>query len=105
MKFMQDDGTGVLSVYTLREGGGIRTSIHNNGPEIAEADLPYIFERFYKADKAHTSGGGTGLGLSICQRIMKQHGSEITCVSAAGDTAFEFTLPAGEAPEAPNETK
>ena len=105
VKFMQDDGTGLLAVYTLREEGGIRASIHNNGPEISEADLPYIFERFYKADKAHTSGGGTGLGLSICQRIMRQHGSEITCTSAAGDTAFDFTLPAGEPPEAGNDTK
>ena len=72
----------------------MRFTIANNGPRIAEADLPYIFERFYKADKAHTAGGGTGLGLSICQRIMNQHGSAITCASAPGDTAFDFTLPA-----------
>ena len=93
LKFMPDDGTGVLTVRTLREGRDIRVSIRNNGPEIAESDLPYIFERFYKADKAHTSGGGTGLGLSICQRIMRQHDSEITVQSAPGDTAFDFTLP------------
>ena len=72
----------------------MRASIRNNGPEIGANDLPYIFERFYKADKAHTSGQGTGLGLSICQRIMQQHGSEITVTSAPGDTAFDFTLPA-----------
>ena len=93
LKFMPDDGTGVLTVRTLREGKDIRVSIRNNGPEIAESDLPYIVERFYKADKAHTSGGGTGLGLSICQRIMKQHDSEITVRSVPGDTAFDFTLP------------
>ena len=93
LKFMPDDGTGVLTVCTLREGRDIRVSIRNNGPEISQSDLPYIFERFYKADKAHTSGGGTGLGLSICQRIMKQHDSEITVRSVPGDTAFDFTLP------------
>ena len=93
LKFMPDDGTGVLTVRTLREGKDIRVSIRNNGPEISQSDLPYIFERFYKADKAHTSGGGTGLGLSICQRIMRQHDSEITVQSVPGDTAFDFTLP------------
>ena len=98
VKFMPEDGTGVLTVRTLREGSSIRASIRNNGPEISENDLPYIFERFYKADKAHTSGGGTGLGLSICQRIMQQHGSEITVTSASGDTAFDFTLPVAEPP-------
>ena len=105
VKFMPDDGTGILTVRTVREDIGIRTSIRNNGPAISEKDLPYIFERFYKADKAHTSGGGTGLGLSICQRIMRQHGSVITVTSEPGDTAFDFVLPAGDAMEAQNETK
>ena len=93
VKFMDGDGAGRLTLRTLREGENARVSIRNNGPAIAEADLPYIFDRFYKADKAHTSGGGTGLGLSICQRIMNQHGSAITVSSVPGDTAFEFTLP------------
>ncbi len=96
LKFMPEDGTGVLTVRTLRAGKDIRVSIRNNGPEISESDLPYIFERFYKADKAHTSGGGTGLGLSICQRIMRQHDSEITVTSVPGDTAFDFTLPVAD---------
>jgi signal transduction histidine kinase len=96
VKFMPDDGTGRLGITTAREGRGVRTVIRNNGPAIAENDLPYIFERFYKADKAHTSGGGTGLGLSICQRIMHQHGSEITVTSVPGDTAFAFVLEEGK---------
>ena len=96
VKFMPDDGTGRLGITTSREGRGVRTVIRNNGPAIAENDLPYIFERFYKADKAHTSGGGTGLGLSICQRIMHQHGSEITVTSVPGDTAFAFVLEEGK---------
>ena len=94
VKFMQDDGSGVLRVRTERAGRDIRAIIANNGPCIAPTDLPYIFERFYKADKAHTSGQGTGLGLSICQRIMQQHGTAITVSSEPGDTAFAFALPA-----------
>ena len=100
VKFM-DGADSRLTVRTAWEGKSVRFSFMNNGPKIAEADLPYIFERFYKADKAHTSGQGTGLGLSICQRIMRQHGSEITVRSDEGETAFEFLLPAAQAPEPP----
>ena len=99
VKFLPAEG-GRLTVRTRGAGRNVRFTILNNGPDIAEADLPYIFERFYKADKAHTSGQGTGLGLSICQRIMQQHGSKITVRSGAGETAFEFELPMAEAAEA-----
>ena len=98
VKFMEGENSR-LTVRTAREGEYVRTEIANNGPKIAESDLPYIFERFYKADKAHTSGQGTGLGLSICQRIMAQHGSEITVRSEEGETAFAFLLPACEPKE------
>jgi signal transduction histidine kinase len=98
VKFMDGEGKR-LRVRTSPEGRSVRFTIANNGPRIAEADLPYIFDRFYKADKAHTSGGGTGLGLSICQRIMQQHDSRITVRSDDGETAFEFLLPATEAPK------
>ena len=95
VKFMNGEDNR-LTLRTAREGKAVRVTISNNGPKIAEADLPYIFERFYKADKAHTSGQGTGLGLSICQRIMHQHGSEIVVRSDERETAFEFTLPLAE---------
>ena len=102
VKFMDGEGSRLI-VRTAREGKSVRFTIANNGPKIADADLPYIFERFYKADKAHTSGQGTGLGLSICQRIMQQHGSEITVRSNEFETAFDFLLPAADAPRLPDE--
>ena len=95
VKFMDGEGSRLI-VRTAREGKSVRFTIANNGPKITDADLPYIFERFYKADKAHTSGQGTGLGLSICQRIMQQHGSSIAVTSEPGNTAFAFALPATE---------
>jgi signal transduction histidine kinase len=98
VKFMDGEDSR-LTVRTRPEGRQVRFTIANNGPRIAEADLPYIFDRFYKADKAHTSGGGTGLGLSICQRIMRQHDSQISVRSDDDETAFEFLLPATEAPK------
>ena len=97
VKFMNGDANR-LTVRTRQEGRSVRFTIANNGEDIPEADLPYIFERFYKADKAHTSGQGTGLGLSICQRIIRQHGSDIQVRSGDGETVFEFTLPAAEPP-------
>ena len=96
LKFMNEGGT--LTLGTHREGKAVRFFVQNDGPAIAEKDLPHIFERFYTADKAHTSGSGTGLGLSICSLILREHHSEIRVRSVPGDTCFEFDLPAAEAP-------
>ncbi|MBO4297416.1 MAG: HAMP domain-containing histidine kinase [Clostridia bacterium] len=67
-------------------------TIKNDGAGIPAADLPFVFERFYKVDKAHTSGGGTGLGLAIAKRIVEQHGQSISVTSSGGMTSFVFTL-------------
>ena len=66
-------------------------------PAFPPNDLPFIFDRFYKADKAHTAGMGTGLGLSIVKRILEQHGGDISVSSEPGRTVFRFELAA--APE------
>lgn len=97
LKFMQAGGT--LTVGTRPEGKNVVFTVRNDGEPIAEKDLPHIFERFYKADKAHTSGMGTGLGLAICKMIVQEHGSKIRVRSVPGDTAFEFALPACNPPE------
>ena len=68
--------------------------VGDNGAAIPEKDLPHVFDRFYKADKAHTSGQGTGLGLAIVKSILDQHGEKITVRSDASGTIFEFTLEA-----------
>ncbi len=96
VKFMPGPGS-VLTLRTLREGGNVRFWVQDNGPGISQDDQGHIFERFYKADKAHTSGMGTGLGLSICKNILQQHGSEIQMHSKPGETVFSFALPAAEA--------
>lgn len=93
------DSVGILTVSTRLEGNSVVFRVQDNGSGIAAADLPHIFERFYKADKAHTSGNGTGLGLSICNLIVRQHGSQIDVQSVPGKTVFEFALPVAEAPE------
>ena len=92
LKFMHEGGQ--LTVGTKLEGRNVLFTVRNDGEPISEKDLPYIFDRFYKADKAHTSGMGTGLGLAICKMIIQEHGSQIRVKSVPGDTAFEFALPA-----------
>lgn len=95
VKFMNGEGSR-LSLRTQREGAYVRFSVQDNGPGISEGDQPHVFDRFYKADKAHTSGMGTGLGLSICKQIMQQHNSAIEMHSRSGETVFSFLLPAVE---------
>ena len=79
---------------SLREKRRYTVIVQDNGVGISPEDRPHVFERFYTADKAHTSGKGTGLGLSICQRIMEMHGQKITLMDTGDEAgaAFAFTL-------------
>jgi signal transduction histidine kinase len=73
--------------------------VADDGPGIAAADKPRIFERFYKADRTRSSGGGTGLGLAIARHIVEGHGGVIRVESEEGGGAtFEFTIPVSDAP-------
>jgi len=70
--------------------------VRDNGPGIPEADLPHLFERFYRVDKGRSrEKGGTGLGLSIVKHIVQLHGGQVRVESKIGQgTTFFFTLPA-----------
>lgn len=71
--------------------------VSDNGSGIAPADLPHVFDRFYRGDKSRQRedrNSGTGLGLSICQSIVAAHGGEIRALSTVGQgTTFEVILP------------
>ena len=70
-------------------------SVYNEGEGIAAADLPFVFERFYKGDKSRgLDKSGVGLGLFIAKTIMDAHHEKITVSSEQGKYCqFDFTLP------------
>jgi two-component system phosphate regulon sensor histidine kinase PhoR len=78
--------------------GLLRVSVEDTGPGIPPEDLPRIFERFYKVDKARSGSrereGGTGLGLAVAKHIVQAHGGQIWAESVYGaSSTFYFTLP------------
>lgn len=97
IKFTPEGGCITLGVRL--EGDVCMVTVTDNGPGILPEDRPHVFERFFTADRAHTSGKGTGLGLSICQRIMEMHGQSIRLLDAQEGAAFAFTLAQGTRPQ------
>ena len=75
---------GAVTVSAALGDGGAVLSVADTGEGISSADLPHIFERFYRADPARGGGSGFGLGLSIAQAIAQAHGSRIAVDSSAG---------------------
>ncbi|MGN1369736.1 MAG: ATP-binding protein [Aristaeellaceae bacterium] len=90
IKFTPDGGQITLRVRA--ESGFCTVTVADNGVGILPEDRPHVFERFFTADRAHTSGKGTGLGLSICQRILEMHGQRIRLLDTGEGAAFAFTL-------------
>jgi two-component system sensor histidine kinase ResE len=86
---------GYVAVSILRDEKGIHMEVKDSGSGIPEEDLPFVFERFYKADKARTRGrSGTGLGLAIAKNIIDAHRGQISVQSKLGQgTTFSFFLP------------
>lgn len=92
VKFTSNGGKIVLSVK--RNDNNVLVSVADNGIGIASEELPFVFERFYKADKSRgLDKKGTGLGLAITKSIIEAHGQTIKVVSKINEgTKFTFTL-------------
>jgi two-component system, OmpR family, sensor histidine kinase ResE len=86
---------GSVKLSVTSEDKGIMIRVKDSGSGIPEEDLPFVFERFYKADKARTRGrAGTGLGLAIAKNIIDAHHGHISAQSKLGQgTTFSFLLP------------
>jgi signal transduction histidine kinase len=95
IKYTQEGGQVTLDLRS--DGTHAFITVSDNGPGIPESDLPYIFERFYRAEKSRQrsrDGSGFGLGLSIAYYIVNGHQGEIEVESAEGaGTTFKVQLP------------
>lgn len=93
LKFTPAGGQITVTAEADEAAGEVIVQVHDTGIGIAPDDLPRIFERFYKTDRARASGG-TGLGLAIAKHIVQAHGGRIWAESTPGaGSTFFFTLP------------
>ena len=86
---------GTIKVSATRAGNVVTFAVEDTGAGVDEKDLPYLFERFYRADSSRTRAtGGAGLGLSIAKSLVKAHGGQIGAESQPGKGCrIFFTLP------------
>ena len=96
IKYTPDGGK--ISITAGRENGNVFCRIQDNGIGIPEKDLPRLFERFYRVDKARSrESGGTGLGLSIARDMLNQQHGEIQIASVFGEgTTVTVSLPCAQ---------
>jgi two-component system sensor histidine kinase BaeS len=86
---------GVVRLAAHADGETVCLTVRDTGPGIAPEELPLIFERFYRRDKARTANGESGLGLPIAKSLVETHGGTLTAASPPGEGAmFTITLPA-----------
>jgi signal transduction histidine kinase len=86
---------GDVTVTVRRESGGVTLLVDNTGDGIPQADLPFIFERFYRGEKSRSRDhGGAGIGLAIVKELVEAHGGRVGAESAPGASRIWLTLPA-----------
>ncbi len=86
-----------LTAYGDGSGDGLELTVRDHGPGIAPEDLPYVFDRFYRAEAARALPG-SGLGLAMARQIARAHGAELTASAAPGGGALFTVVFGGEGP-------
>ena len=95
VKYTPDGGSITVGTLPDERSGFIRFYVRDTGIGIPREELPRLFERFYRVDKARSRElGGTGLGLAIVKHLARSHGGDVAVVSEPGKgSTFSFTLP------------
>lgn len=96
LRYTPSGGTITLAARSV--GADVLVEVHNTGSHIAAAELPHVFERFFRGEDVQAHGAarrrGTGLGLAIAKGFVEAHGGHIQAASdPARGTTFSFTLP------------
>jgi two-component system sensor histidine kinase BaeS len=92
---------GIIKIVTISEEIGgrlwLKILVADNGPGIAQEDIPHIFDHFYRGDKSRDrKSGGSGLGLAIVKQLVEIHGGQVTVESKLGEgSVFQVLLPVG----------
>ena len=79
-----DKKLGQIRMRVMDDGDFVRVELSDNGPGISKQQLPYVFERFFRADEARSFKGGSGIGLSIVKKIIEDHGGRVWARSEPG---------------------
>jgi two-component system, OmpR family, sensor histidine kinase BaeS len=88
---------GQVMVGVRRDGDGYNLTVTDSGTGITDEHLPYLFDRFYRAEQSRSrTTGGSGLGLAITKHLTEAHGGRITVTSRLGSgSTFTIWIPAG----------
>ncbi len=89
-------GGGAITLAAAATQDGVRLQVSDSGEGIPAEDLPYVFDRFWRADRSrsHAKGQGSGLGLAIARQLVQAHGGHISVASENGvGTTFTIQLP------------
>lgn len=98
---------GQINLFSHRENGRVHIQIRDNGSGIAEDDLPFIFDRFWRGDQARTRSDGSsgGLGLAIVKQLVEAHNGRVNVQSQLGKgTTFTLIFPIHHTPTSINKT-
>jgi signal transduction histidine kinase len=91
-KYTPAGGRVTISLSTVAQG--MKVDFQNSGPGILKEDLPYVFERFFRADRSRSrDAGGAGIGLAITRELIEAHGGQVGADSYPGETHIWFILP------------
>jgi signal transduction histidine kinase len=98
LRYTPPGGQITLGARSTTDPAGVCLWVADTGAGIAPEDLPYIFDRFWKGDRARTRGsGGSGLGLAIARQLVQAHGGAIRAESRLGEgSTFTMEIPKGE---------